>query len=360
MVGAAARKLGILLEEIDGNGLFPLRAVERTFLTAYAFRRELQRNLPQHLGEHPKANPFRGVKLPPRPSIPREILDLWPEVTASVLAGELDSLPIDHSVAPVTDRGGAAEAKKRLRKFLTTGLDDYGNGSNHPEKESTSRISPYLHFGNLSAHQVFHALARSEGWSTDHLSNSTAGKRAGWWGMSSGAEAFLDQLVTWRELGYNFCSKRDDYQEFQSLPPWAIETLTQHAKDERPHLYTQKQFETARTHDPLWNAAQNQLRQEGHIHNYLRMLWGKKILEWSASPEDAMKIMIALNDRYAVDGRDPNSYSGISWVLGRYDRPWGPERAIFGKIRYMSSANTARKFTVKNYTQRWGTQPWTR
>jgi deoxyribodipyrimidine photo-lyase len=167
--------------------------------------------------------------------------------------------------------------------------------------------------------------------------------------MSEASEAFLDQLVTWRELGFNYCSRRKNYTRYESLPPWALETLELHSTDRREYTYTIEEFEQALTHDPLWNAAQNQLRVEGHIHNYLRMLWGKKILEWSSHPSEAMQIMIDLNDKYAVDGRDPNSYSGISWVLGRYDRPWGPERPIFGKVRYMSSANTARKLRVKDY-----------
>ena len=191
----------------------------------------------------------------------------------------------------------------------------------------------------------------------DGLSRKTAGKRSGWWGMSAAAEAFLDQLVTWRELGFNYCSRRKNYTRYDSLPPWALETLGLHGEDPRDHEYDREALEHARTHDPLWNAAQNQLRRDGHIHNYLRMVWGKKILEWSPTPSDAMRVMIELNDKYAVDGRDPSSYTGISWVLGRYDRPWGPERPIFGKIRYMSSANTARKFSVKDYVRRHA-EPW--
>jgi deoxyribodipyrimidine photo-lyase len=175
--------------------------------------------------------------------------------------------------------------------------------------------------------------------------------------MSQAAEAFLDQLVTWRELGFNFCSRRDDYDRFDSLPDWARRSLAEHAADPREHVYSVDELAAARTHDPLWNAAQRQLVREGRIHNYLRMLWGKKILQWARSPEDALEAMIELNNRYALDGRDPNSYSGISWVLGRFDRPWAPERPIFGKIRYMSSENTARKLKVKEYIRRYGDSP---
>jgi len=171
--------------------------------------------------------------------------------------------------------------------------------------------------------------------------------------MNEHAEAFLDQLITWRELGFQFCHKRPDYHEYASLPSWVLETLQDHAGDLRPSLYAVKEFEEARTHDPVWNAAQNQLLEEGRIHNYLRMLWGKKILHWSPTPRDALQIMERLNNRYALDGRDPNSYTGIFWVLGRHDRAWGPERPVFGKVRYMRSANTKRKLRMKEYLRKW-------
>jgi deoxyribodipyrimidine photo-lyase len=164
--------------------------------------------------------------------------------------------------------------------------------------------------------------------------------------MSEGAEAFLDELITWREVGFNMSSQREDHDQFQSLPEWALTTLKVHEKDRRSYAYSLEEFETAGTHDPLWNAAQRQLVREGRIHNYLRMLWGKKILEWSPSPRDALTVMVELNNKYALDGRDPNSYSGIMWVLGRYDRPWGPERPVFGKVRY-EFCNTAQRSAMK-------------
>ena len=164
----------------------------------------------------------------------------------------------------------------------------------------------------------------------------------------------MDQLVTWRELGYNMCRWRADHDRYDSLPDWAVRTLRDHFDDTRDHLYSLQEFEAAETHDELWNAAQRQLRVDGSIHNYLRMLWGKKILHWSKSPLEALRIMIELNNKYALDGRDPNSYSGIFWILGRYDRPWGPERPIFGKVRYMSSRNTRRKLKVAGYLDRYG------
>jgi deoxyribodipyrimidine photo-lyase len=214
-------------------------------------------------------------------------------------------------------------------------------------------MSPYLHFGHISAHEIFAALVRREKWRPRKLALRGNGARQGWWNMSGSAENFLDQLITWRELGYNFSFHRADYDLYDSLPPWALKTLDEHSADHRSARYTLREFEAANTHDPLWNAAQGQLLREGHIHNYMRMLWGKKILEWSASPREAVGILIELNNKYGLDGRNPNSYSGIFWCLGRYDRPWGPVRPIFGKVRYMSSENTARKFSVKSYIQKY-------
>jgi deoxyribodipyrimidine photo-lyase len=150
---------------------------------------------------------------------------------------------------------------------------------------------------------------------------------------------------------------RTDYDRYESLPVWSRTTLARHASDRRDQVYTLETFERGETADPLWNAAQGQLIAEGRIHNYLRMLWGKKILEWTAAPEDVLAVMIELNNKYALDGRDPNSYSGIFWTLGRYDRPWGPERPIFGTVRYMSSANTARKMDVRGYIARYAPAP---
>jgi deoxyribodipyrimidine photo-lyase len=201
---------------------------------------------------------------------------------------------------------------------------------------------------------VFAAIAEHEGWAPDRLAPRATGSRSGWWGMSAAAESFLDECVTWRELGFNFTAARRDYDRYESLPDWARAALARHANDLRPHVYTPAELETAATHDPLWNAAQRQLLLTGRIHNYLRMLWGKKILEWSPTPAAALSTMIDLNNKFALDGRDPNSYTGIFWVLGRYDRPWGPERPIFGTVRYMSSENTARKFSVKGYLARYG------
>ena len=284
------------------------------------------------------------------------MLKRWPAVSSAVLRGEdggfLGSLPIDHQVVP-TARGGSQVARRQLRQFLDRRLDRYADEQNQPEADACSGLSPYLHFGHVSAHEVLHEVARHEDWTPEEVATTSTGKREGWWGMSAAAEAFLDQLVTWRELGYGFCFHRpEDYHRYDALPEWAQATLDTHRGDPREHVYDLQEFEAAKTHDPLWNAAQQQLLQEGRIHNYLRMLWGKKILEWSPDPETAAEVMIELNNKYALDGRNPNSYSGIFWTLGRFDRPW-PERPIFGRVRYMSSANTARKLKVRNYVQKY-------
>ena len=199
-------------------------------------------------------------------------------------------------------------------------------GGTIPGEEVTSALSPYLHFGYVSPHQMFAAVAARERWSPERLAARATGAREGWWGMSPAAEKFLDEAITWREVGYNMAAHREDFERYESLPDGRGPRSAKHERDPRPHLYTQKRVRGGETHDELWNAAQGQLREEGRIHNYLRMLWGKKVLQWSASPREALAVLIDLNNKYALDGRDPNSYSGIFWCLGRYDRPWPPER----------------------------------
>jgi len=362
LVTAASGQVDTRFEEVDGNGILPLDAPPPAvvFPTAYAFRRYLQRELPGHLAVRPRATPVRRGTLPPAIEIPRAIRQRWPPVAPAWLNGaaDLTSFPIDHGVRPamraggVVLTGGETAARARLTAFLDAGLDRYGEGRNHPDDEVSSELSPYLHFGHLSAHEIVRRVLDHDGWTPARLARTARGATDGWWGAARPVESFLDQVITWRELGFNMRARRPDSQSFESLPPWAIVTLETHARDRRERVYTLDQFAAAATHDALWNAAQRQLLVEGRIHNYLRMLWGKKILEWTTSPREALDVMIALNDRYALDGRDPNSYSGIGWVLGRYDRPW-PERPIFGAVRYMSSANTARKLRVKGYLSRW-------
>ncbi|RCS44704.1 deoxyribodipyrimidine photolyase [Bremerella cremea] len=353
MVAAVGKKLPVKLETIDSNGLLPMRAADRDFPRAHSFRRFLQKELPQHLANTPRANPLSGKSFPAADrQLIAHVLKKWPAIDADTLAapGEfLAGLPIDHEVRPVETCGGSQAARRQLKWFLQEGLPRYAEQRNDVESECASQLSPYLHFGHLSAHEVFYKLTQQEKWEPDQISPKVTGSREGWWNMSEGAEAFLDEIITWRELGYNMCHLRDDYDQYGSLPDWAQATLAEHKADEREHVYTLKQFEQAQTHDPLWNAAQRQLVRDGRIHNYLRMLWGKKILHWTNTPQYAAQVMIELNNKYALDGRNPNSYSGIFWCLGRYDRAWGPEREIFGKIRYMTSDSAMRKLSLKGY-----------
>ena len=357
MLKVAARKVDVRLEAVDSNGLLPMQAADKVFARAYDLRRFLQKNLPEHLKHFPQADPLASVKLPELDGLPTSITSRWQIADVAALADDPSSVadfPIDHSVPIVPGvAGGEQAAQEQLKLFLDDKLARYGDERNEPEKDAPSGFSPYLHFGHLSAHQVFAELTTKLKWEPSKLGDKANGSRSGWWGMDESAEGFLDELITWRELGYNMCSKQDDYARYSSLPDWAQETLAEHTGDEREHVYSLAEFEQAQTHDELWNAAQRQLLVDGRIHNYLRMLWGKKILEWSESPEDALDVMIELNNKYALDGRNPNSYSGIFWVLGRYDRAWGPERPIFGKIRYMSSDNTARKVKVKGYIDKY-------
>ena len=357
MVGIAARRVPVLLEQVDGNGLLPLRAAERAFDSAHAFRRFAQRVLRSHLHSVPAPDPTADLNLPVLAALPPEVTVAWPPAASTLLAGEaeaLGALPIDHDIAPTGLSGGCAAAESHLAEFVVSRLPAYAENRRDLDRETTSGLAPYLHFGQISVHQVFAAVMASVDWSPAALSTSSRGDRTGWWGVDAGAEAFLDQLVTWRELAFNTCFAREDFDQYESLPGWALDTLGRHANDPRPWLYERERLEAAETHDPLWNAAQRQLVREGRIPGYLRMLWGKKVLEWSASPREAIDTLVHLNHKYALDGRNPNSYGGIFWCLGRYDRPWPPERPIFGTVRYMSSENTARKLEVRGYLQRFG------
>ncbi|MEN0110087.1 MAG: deoxyribodipyrimidine photolyase [Planctomycetota bacterium] len=355
---AARRAIDCRYELVDSNGLYPLRATDKVFSRAFDFRRHLQKSLLPHLEEQPKPAPLQGARLPSADGLLDGVQRKWDPVTDADLDEPADlvaSLPIDHGVPPVEERGGYLAAEERLGRFLDVRLANYGE-RNEPEADAASGLSFHLHWGHISAHQVFDAVVQREGWSPDQTADHAKGSSEGWWGMSGEAEGFLDELVTWREVGFNLTSKRRDYDRYESLPDWAQKTLAEHDGDDREHTYTLEEFERAETHNELWNAAQRQLVREGRIHNYLRMLWGKKILHWSESPREALATMLELNNKYAVDGRDPNSYSGIFWVLGRYDRAWGPERPIFGKIRYMTADNTARKVRVKDYLKRYAAE----
>jgi deoxyribodipyrimidine photo-lyase len=368
MVAAAAQAIDCRFEAVDSNGLMPMRATDTVYPTAYAFRRYLQKALVSQLAQMPLRAPLAALVDDRRPGsggsvsrpapIRTEIRKRWPSATDALLTAstdELAALPIDHTVTPSPVlRGGATAAHARLTHFLAHGLPKYHEERSQPDADAASGLSPWLHFGHLASHRVFDAVVTQAGWTTRKIAGQASGKREGWWGAPPAVEAFLDELVTWREVGFNFAALRPDHDRYESLPDWARASLEAHASDRREHLYSLEEFDRAETHDPVWNAAQRQIVREGRMHNYLRMLWGKKILQWTRTPQEALAVMIQLNNRYGLDGRDPNSYSGIFWVLGRYDRPWAPRREVFGVIRYMSSDSTLKKLRMKRYLQEYG------
>lgn len=359
MIVSAARQIPVRFELVDSNGLVPMRATPQVFTTAFSFRAWLQKNIAVHLKNRPVAEPLWDGVLPAKPGlVPPEIFAKWPAATPDLLTGvssALAPLPIDHAVGVVSGTiGGEAEGRKVLTRFLRDKLSRYDSDRNDPDAHATSGLSPYLHFGHVGAHEVFDVIARAEGFSDANL-QARGGKREGFWGLRPPVEAFLEQLITWREVGFNLCFRLPhDYMRYESLPLWAQRTLDEHAADRRAKLYTRQEMEQARTGDAVWNAAQRELVRDGRIHNYLRMLWGKRVLEWTVTPREALDVLIELNDKYALDGRDPNSYSGIFWILGRYDRPWAPVRPVYGSIRYMSSTNTLKKIDMKQYLLEYG------
>ncbi len=359
MVQASASKVSARLDLVDGNGLCPLDYAPRTFQTAYSFRRFLQQNMSPFLDEFPDPQPLQHTRFTNRAQVSARIQETWPAARLSSVDTRCNDalMPngLRYQIGRVDERGGEKAALDRWQRFLKERSDKYDTDRNHPSKTGTSRMSALLHFGHISSHRLVRDLLSSANWTIDDASRINKGSRAGWWNLSPAIEGYLDQIITWRELGYVFCHRNPtDYFKYESLPPWARETLSVHASDPREFTYDLDTLDKAATHDELWNAAQRQLTSEGYIHNYLRMLWGKKIIEWSASPQDAFAYVVELNNRYALDGRNPNSWSGICWTFGRFDRPWGPERPIFGKIRFMSSANTARKLKVKDYIAQYG------
>ena len=355
LYGSIVKRWPCAVELVDSNGILPMRGTDRVFTVAHSYRRFMQKEIVAQAPLFPSMDPWAGIELPKLNGLPEQIASRWRFMDRTSLESlELSKFQIDHAIKPTGERGGAIAGQKRLSEFKDRKLSDYDRARNEPDEHGSSSLSAHLHFGHVSAHEVFNAIVSTqEPWTWERVSKPN-GKMNGFWNLGSNAEAFMDQLMTWREIGFNMCALAPNYDRYESLPSWAQKTLADHAKDTRPYVYSLEEFEQARTHDALWNAAQRQLVNEGRIHNYLRMLWGKKILHWSESPQSALETMIELNNKYAMDGRDPNSYSGIFWVLGRYDRAWGPEREIFGKIRYMTSESTRSKFSVKGYLGRYG------
>jgi len=343
MVASAAAGIPARFEVVDGLGIVPLAATPKAFSRAHDFRRWIQKNVRPFLEAFPTRAPLAEYDLGPAS---------LPDLTRWIPAGGQDvELAIGGAVAAELE-GGHAAAARQMSAWLHHGLPRYADSRNHPDDDASSGLSPHLHFGHLGAHGLVRALLDQEAWSPDDLGFKATGKREGWWGCTPATEAFLDQCITWREVGHVFAHHVPDHDRYDSLPAWARTTLDDHRSDPR-HVYSLDDLEHARTDDDIWNAAQTQLVRTGVMHNYLRMLWGKKVLQWSPTPEDALERLVHLNNAYALDGRDPNSYSGIFWTFGRFDRAWGPERPIFGKVRYMTSDSTRKKLRLKGYLARW-------
>ena len=315
------KKLRCPFWTVDADVVVPSRLIEKAQYAARIIRPKLKAQLGGFVCE-PK-NPHARVawKSSGTASLP-------PEINFDQLT---DGWPLKRAVEPVSSfRGGTHEGMRLLREFVGTKLLHYSRDRNHPELDGTSRLSPYLHFGHISPVRVALEVQASGA-------------------PEAEKQSFLDQVITWRELAINFVRTNPKYDTFASAEGWAQRTLAAHARDKRPVLYTERQLENAETCDDLWNAAQRQMVTAGWMHNYMRMYWAKKILEWIRSPEEAYAIAVRLNDKYFLDGRDPNGYAGVAWAIaGKFDRPWF-ERPIFGQIRYMSGASAARKFNAVAY-----------
>ncbi len=243
----------------------------------------------------------------------------------------IDGLNVDRTVKRVESfRGGTSEAKKHLRVFIKRKLDDYPELRNDPTLDFVSNMSPYLHFGQISPVYIALEILKTE---------------------SPGREAYLEELIVRRELSMNFVFYNEKYDSFDCLPGWAKNTLMAHRKDRRPFKYGLEELENGETHDPVWNAAQQEMAKTGKMHGYMRMYWAKKLIEWVESPVEAFRLALYLNNKYELDGRDPNSFAGVAWCFGKHDRPW-KERPVYGKVRYMSENGLKRKFDVGKYIRK--------
>ncbi len=308
---------------VDANGMVPLSALPKEEYAAYTIRPKLNRLLPD----------LPRTIVTPHLDVQKPTLDVeCPETIVSPdnIADLVSECDIDHTVKPSNRyHGGTAAGRKRLTHFVRNILPHYDKTRNDPSVDGSSRLSPYLHFGFLSIQEVVAAVEQAKA-------------------PNTAKDAFLEEAIVRRELSFNFTRHNPDYDSLKSLPVWALKTMRDHADDPRPELLDAERIEAADTYDELWNAAQRELLSTGLLHNYMRMLWGKRVIEWQRSYEMAFELLVHLNNKYALDGRDPNSYAGILWCFGKHDRPWF-EREIFGTIRYMTSRSMAKKFNARRY-----------
>src|SRR5215210_2218183 len=304
-----ARELGCLVTQVESDVVVPVElASETQEHAARTLRPRIQEHLEDFLVELKPTEPEKQSL-----NIQAEGLDL------SNIEKVLGGMDLDTSVGGLSHlyRGGTSEAKKVFRRFLRDSVDDYVEHRNQPQTDDVSHMSKYLHFGHISPIWLALEARRSKA-------------------KKDNVESFVEELVVRRELSMNFVFYNNDYDSFSNLPGWAKETLREHKEDEREYVYTTKQLENAETHDEYWNAAMREMVHTGYMHNYMRMYWGKKILEWSNTPEHAYRTTLYLNNKYFLDGRDPNSFANVAWIFGQHDRGW-TEREVYGKVRYMSA-----------------------
>jgi deoxyribodipyrimidine photo-lyase len=319
-----ARRLKVPYWTVDADVVVPSQVFGRTYFLLHHFRPHLKKELPRYLVAPSKIAPRNQWK----PHKSMASFSPGQDITEGFNG-------LDRSVGPVdTFTGGTHAALKRLKEFVDHDLAHYENTRNHPEVKGTSRLSPYLHFGNIGPVTI--ALA---------VEDAVRRKRA----TAIAGEKFLEELIGWRELAVLFVRHNENYDNWECADPWAHKTLVEHAGDPRPQRYSLRQLERAETCDELWNAAQREMVETGWMHNYMRMYWGKKILEWAPDPATAFDWAVILNDKYELDGRDPNGYAGIAWaIVGKHDRPWF-DRPVFGVVRTMTGASTAKKFDAEAY-----------
>jgi deoxyribodipyrimidine photo-lyase len=321
-----AREARCSVLQVESDVVVPVEvASEKEEYAAATIRRKIQKHLPRFM------KPMR------RSSVRRDSLGLKLDgLDLADVGSILAKLRVDRSVPAVERfRGGTTHAKRLLSDFVRKKLRDYAHLSNDPTAEIVSDLSPYLHFGQISPLYVALEIVSAPG----------VRKEA--------REAYLEQLIIRRELSMNFVNFSDDYDSYGCLPDWAKKTLGEHQSDARQYEYSLEELEQARTHDSYWNAAQREMVFSGKMHNYMRMYWGKKILEWTRRPEDAFHVALYLNNKYELDGRDPNGFAGVAWCFGKHDRPW-QERKVFGKVRYMNAEGLRRKFDMDAYVRRVG------
>jgi deoxyribodipyrimidine photo-lyase len=326
---AGASRAGCAYVAVDDCAVVPMARFGRPEVAARTLRPKFARELDAWL------RPIHD----PAPKVRARRFDL-PFDPVNLAKADLDALvaacAVDHSVPAVEEtRGGTAEAERRLATFLKQRLAAYGQDRNDPSRAGTAGISPYLHFGMISARRVALA-AQAHAFAVEDAS----------------LEAFLEELLVRRALSFNFARTRADHAHWSALPEWARATLKAHARDERYAELSLDELEAAASPDDLWNATMNELKARGVVQSYARMLWGKLPLLWSRHPERVHAAMVHLNDKWALDGRDPNGYANVSWCFGLHDRPW-PERDVFGTVRTMTSASARRKFDFEDYIARW-------